>query len=560
MHLTSDLARLFAFEDLAEVSQWPAYTFRIGRAGTHRAVTYGELQAAVALRASALLRAGAQRGDRIALLLPYTPALVEWFLGALYAGFVPSIVAWPTAKMDPEKYRRNVTAVVGNLKAQWLVTESATAATLGSILGQTRVIDPSGMPAGAPCEAAPQAVGPAFIQFSGGTTGTQKSVAISLRQLRAQLEAYGDALDLQRQDRVISWLPLYHDMGLVACLLLPFVHRLPATLLAPMEWVIDPTAFLRAVGTDRATLCWLPNFAYSFMAQRVPTDTPLDLSTLRRVTNCSEPVRAESMEAFAARFEKDGLRRDALHSCYAMAETTFAVTQTTERQPPKVLHVSRDAYGAGWVLPQPDGGRPLCSCGPPIAGMQVRVVADGRDAPAGRIGELWLRGACLMDDYLDAAGTERAGRAFTDGWYRSGDLGVLVDGHLYVTGRCKDVIIVGGVNLYPEDLEARVGELQDVHPGRVVAMGLDDERLGTEQLTVVAEVHAEQDLARAKEIERRVREVVAGLCGVAPRYVFVVPPKWIVKSTAGKVSRVETRLRVLQRLDQLLGRTQPGGQ
>jgi fatty-acyl-CoA synthase len=570
MRLSPDLPALIAFADDAESGARPAIRFRIGPAAQHVDLTYRELRDAAVASATALLARGARPGERTALLMPPSPRLVTTFYGALYAGLVPSIIASPTAKMDPEKYRRNVLAVVSSLDASLLVTDAATADRLGSAIGSACVVDPAhgegslttpatpGL-ATASLAPSPRREGTAFIQFSGGTTGTQKSVPISYENLRAQLASYGAALGLSPEDRIVSWLPLYHDMGLIACLLLPFVYRLSVTLFAPMEWVMDPRPFLESIGRDRATLCWLPNFAFSFMARKsaLPTASPLDLSSLRAAINCSEPVRAESLTAFAAAFATHGLRAFALHTCYAMAEATFAVTQSTDASPPRRLSVAVEALGQSRLVPitapDPESARTLVSCGAPIEGMSVRVLdAERRDLAPGHIGEIWLESPFLMEDYLHSPGSDtEPRRAFTEGWYRTGDLGAFHDGHLYVTGRLKDLIIIGGVNLYPEDLETAVSGVAGVHAGRVVALGLEDAALGTERLVVVAELDTEGDAAQAAEIEVEARKVIVAVGGVAPYKVFLVPPQWVVKSTAGKIARADTKARLLERWNEL---------
>jgi acyl-CoA synthetase (AMP-forming)/AMP-acid ligase II len=550
----AQILRSFAFEDDDAVGERVALRLRIGPPLRHRELTFAQLRDAVRGQAAVLLDAGARPGDRLAILMPHTERLVTNFLGAIWAGLVPSIIAWPTAKMDPEKYGRNVNAVLRALRAHWLATDAKTMAQLADALGDTRFID--GNHTGDATAAPPANIrmeGTAFIQFSGGTTGTQKSVPISFEHLRRQLDSYARVLGLSDNDRVLSWLPLYHDMGLIACLMMPFVFRLQTTMFAPMEWVMDPRPFMRAIGETHSTLCWLPNFAFSFLAQRgaLPAGE-LDLSSMRAFVNCSEPVRAESFDAFAAAFAPHGLRPEALHTSYAMAEATFAVTQTTETDPPRRLRVSPSSYSAGRLTPSKDG-RTLASCGRPVPGVEVRVVDDGGvERAEGEIGEIWLRGDFVMDDYLDGASSPNGARsAFSDGWYRTGDLGAFVDGHLYVTARKKDVIIVGGINVYPEDVEAAVGQLRRVHAGRVVALGIESAEVGTERLVVVAEADTERDLEHAAEVETDVRKTVLAVAGTAAYRVVVVPPKWIVKSTAGKISRPETRAKLLARWNEV---------
>jgi fatty-acyl-CoA synthase len=562
-----NLPSVLAFEDDDTSGDRPALRLRIGPKHTHADLTYRDLRVACVSVAASLAGLGCRQGERIALLMPASGRLVTTFFGALYGGFVPSILAWPTTKMDPEKYRRNVAAVVGSLGADWLVTDAVTVRQLDGAVGRAQVIDPSvasaeafGLDGGSHSRPtavppSPRSEGTAFIQFSGGTTGVQKSVPISLDLLSRQLEGYAGALRLCESDGIASWLPLYHDMGLVACLLLPFAFRLPVTMFSPIEWVMDPRPFLQAIGADRATLCWLPNFAFAFMAAKVSAPAgAFDLSPLRAAINCSEPVRADSMDAFFTRFRSDGLRREALHTCYAMAEATFAVSQSTDADPPRRLIVCPEALGQGRLEPRASG-RTLVSSGPPIPGMEVSIAGpDGTPSPPGQIGEIRLRGLSVMDDYLTPsdAGAAETRRAFAGDFYRTGDRGALVDGHVYVTGRQKDLIIIGGVNLHPEDLEAAVSGVEGIHPGRVIALGLDDERLGTERLVVVAEANEPRDLARSPAIEADARRAVLAVSGVAPSKVFVVPPQWIVKSTAGKPARAETKARLLARWDDLL--------
>jgi acyl-CoA synthetase (AMP-forming)/AMP-acid ligase II len=231
-----------------------------------------------------------------------------------------------------------------------------------------------------------------------------------------------------------------------------------------------------------------------------------------------------------------------------MAEATFAVTQTTHGDPPRTLHVSRDALAHGRIDVTEEGERTLVSCGAPLPDVEVRITERATDDA---IGDIELRGPFMMEDYLPSDDRPARWAWSPDGWYRTGDLGFLHDGHLYVTGRKKDVVIVGGVNVFPEDIEAAVGQLDGLYAGRVVAMGIEDEAQGTERLVVVAEARSDSELLRRDELELAIRKEVMASAGVAANYVFVVPPRWIVKSTAGKISRAETRARVLERWSSL---------
>jgi fatty-acyl-CoA synthase len=542
----SILARLRFLDDGLEKT---ALRSRIGRAVGHRDISFAELRELSAHAAINLIEQGAVPGNRVAVLMPHGIYLVAQFFGAILCGAVPCIIAWPTAKMDADKYRRNITTVVSRLQADFLVTDGASADALGSFLEHTTVIDPAASQSRAtgtvlpPCPSR-AASEPLFIQFSGGTTGAQKSVPISIEMLMRQLNAYASALALSPSDRIISWLPLYHDMGLIACLLLPFLYRLPLSMFAPMEWVMDPTPFLDHVGKDRSTLMWLPNFAFSFMANKVRDTSSLDLSTIRATINCSEPLREESISAFASRFASAGFKPSALGSCYAMAEATFALTQSAPEAAPRRLAVGRSKFSTGVVeMPTSEADRRvLVSSGKPLPEVEIRISGNGLGP-----GEIWVRAPFVMTGYLDESVPKS--ELFEDGFYRTGDVGLLHDGELFVTGRMKDLIIVGGVNVFPEDVEFASHAVRGVHPGRVVALGFSDRGAGTERLVVVAEVDDPAMLdEEATRIESDLRRAILSDCGVAPACVLLVPPKWTLKSTAGKISRSETRAKLLREL------------
>ncbi|TLM80401.1 MAG: fatty acyl-AMP ligase, partial [Actinobacteria bacterium] len=341
------------------------------------------------------------------------------------------------------------------------------------------------------------------LQHSSGTTGLQKGVALSHRAVLRQLEVYAGALHIDpASDVIVSWLPLYHDMGLIASFLLPLLLGVKLVLMSPFDWVRAPYRLLQSISAHRGTLTWLPNFAYNFCAQKIRDRDLLgvDLSCLRAVINCSEPCRAESHAAFAERFAGYGLHPAALMTCYAMAENVFAVTQAGLDGPVTLDVIDRDALQIERVArPAPGDGRAavtMVSNGRPLANVAVRIVdAGGADLPERAVGEIALRSDCMLSEYYHRPdATEQA--FLPGGWYRTGDLGYLAGGELYVSGRMKDLIIVGGKNIYPQDIEAAASQVPGVHPGRVVAFGLFDEAAGTEEVALVAEVDTVDEVER----------------------------------------------------------------
>jgi acyl-CoA synthetase (AMP-forming)/AMP-acid ligase II len=387
--------------------------------------------------------------------------------------------------------------------------------------------------------------GLAFLQHSSGTTGLQKGVMLSHEAVLNQLAHLSAALDLRRDDVIVSWLPLYHDMGLIAAFILPLMQGLPLVLMSPFDWVAHPALLLKSLHDYGGTLCWLPNFAYHHCARRIRKrdSQNLDLSRVRAFINCSEPVHAEAHAQFLARFAENGLRPEQLQVSYAMAENTFAVTQTRLGTAPRLDPVSRAALeGEKRATPCPPGdprAQIMVSCGATLANTQVKIVDEqGRDLPERHVGEIAITSDCMLTGYHRREDLNAA--LWREGWYLSGDMGYIAEGELYVVGRKKDLIITAGKNVYPQDLEAIVSQIEGVHPGRVAAFGVYDEREGTELIGIVAEVESEDPAERAR-ISAAIRAALVAQTTVSATYVHLVGPKWLIKTSSGKVARTANR-------------------
>jgi len=391
-----------------------------------------------------------------------------------------------------------------------------------------------------------------LLQHSSGTTGLQKGVALSHQAVFNQLDGYGKALGLTEEDVVVSWLPLYHDMGLIAGFIMPILAGIRLVLQSPFDWVRAPYKLMHSVSKYRGTLTWLPNFAYNFCAHKI-RDRHLegvDLSSWRAVINCSEPVRWESHQAFYEKFKGYGLKYEALLTSYAMAENVFAVTQSRLGSEPTVLEIDREAFMSERVAKSPVEGHPamrMMSSGHPLGNVRVKVLDASRNAVADRvIGELALTSDCMLTGYYHREDATQ--EAFAEGWYLTGDFGFMADGEVYVSGRKKDMIIVGGRNVYPQDLEALSYEVPGVHAGRSVAFGMFNEEEGTEEVVIIAEVDSE-NTAEQQRIADAIRAHVTKNSAIALRYVRVVDPRWIVKTSSGKTARSANREKFLQELD-----------
>jgi acyl-CoA synthetase (AMP-forming)/AMP-acid ligase II len=386
-----------------------------------------------------------------------------------------------------------------------------------------------------------------LLQHSSGTTGLQKPVLLSNRAVLEHVDNYAEAIDFSQEDKIVSWLPLYHDMGLIAAYHLPLAYGITSIQIDPFEWVLVPSLVLEAISKEKGTVAWLPNFAYNMMADKIADDEleGFTLDSWRLVINCSEPVRHESHVRFFNRFKSYNFKQSALSACYAMAETTYAVTQTIPGTIPVELSLDRQMLAQGLVETTEDMGKArICvSSGKVIKGCQVRIVDENRkDLPVGKVGEIAISSVSMFDGYRNYP--EKTAAVLEDGWYYSGDYGFVYNDEYYVIGRKKDIVIVAGNNIYPEDVEDTVSKVEGVLPGRVVAFGFDDETLGTEVLAVLAETNLETHEDK-KHLKVRLQE--AGLKNdMAISKVYLVPPRWLIKSSAGKPSRSANKGRIME--------------
>jgi len=515
-------------------------------------VTFGEFLNLANSYAWLYRERGLKCKDTVVLVMNQSIAQMAAFAGALLTGIVPTILAYPTFKVDPQKYRAGLSGVTANLKAALVVLDPEFPEELAKYVETTQTVRFDPFAAGhevAKIEwSAPHPDEIAFIQHSAGTTGLQKGVALSHAAVLTQLVHLADAIKLQPSDRIASWLPLYHDMGLIACFILPLVAHLPVAMESPTDWVLWPVSFLKLITTHRSTICWWPNFTYQFMARRVREDDRegLDLSSLRAVINCSEPVRAQSMDEFHRAYQAYGFSRAALHSSYAMAENTFAVTQSVidGETGPLTIYVDRETVGLPGALTTVAADDPraqsFVSSGPCMEGNRVRIVDDnGQDLPDQVIGEVLIQSDSLFSGYYHRP--DLTAGALRDGWYWTKDRGFKVGADLFVLGRKDDLIIIGGKNIYPIDIEEIAWTDPRVREGRAIAFGVENPDLGTQELFVVAEVLEESHLAEGPDIQLNIRRSIVNEMGIAPRIVQVVPPKWIIKSTAGKPARTSSR-------------------
>jgi fatty-acyl-CoA synthase len=535
-------------------------------------ITYSGLIHGAAAYTVALKEAGIKPGEVVILILQHGEDLVYSFFGAILNGSIPAIMPFLTEKLSPEQYRRSlialfeITAPAAAVTYPDFLDEIQQAIKPGSsvrkLLVSDQIIPLSELNASLfenGLQRSPQDI--VLLQHSSGTTGLQKGVALSHQAVFNQIESYSRALKLNSSDVVVSWLPLYHDMGLIAGFILPILTKVPLVLLSPFDWVRAPHKLFHAVSKYHGSLSWLPNFAYNFCAQKIRERDldGIDLSSWRAVSNCSEPMYWKSHDMFLSRFQSYGLRSNALTTCYAMAENVFAVSQGGINEPVTIDRISqRGLLIDRTAIPAKDGEDyiNMLSTGRPIDNTRVRIVnLSHEDLPDRHLGEIAISSDCILTGYYHRPDLSK--KTFYDGWYLTGDLGYSANGEVYVTGRKKDLIIIGGKNIYPQDLENLASEVQGVHPGRVAAFGVPNEATGTEDAVIIAEADLPKNdiggtnLENSPEWSRITDEIrlrVTRGSDIALRYVRLVERGWLLKTSSGKVARSANRERYLTEL------------
>jgi acyl-CoA synthetase (AMP-forming)/AMP-acid ligase II len=500
----------------------------------------------------------------VGVVFPTDPGFFDAFFGVLLAGAVPVPLYPPVRLGRLEEYHRRTAALLAAAGARLVLADRRVRRILGETIAGARpelgcvTLDDLPAPAAGfrPPAVSPEAL--ALVQFSSGTTVEPKPVALSHRALMAQtvaLDSLWPAILAERPTGV-SWLPLYHDMGLIGCIL-PALH-LPSvvTLIPPEAFVARPAIWLRTLSRYRATISPAPNFAYGLALHKVRDEEleGVDLSAWRVALNGAETVAPGVLRAFRERFARWGLAAEALTPVYGLSEAALAVTFSDLGRPFTATRFERDALvreGTARPAPAEAPARELVSVGRPLPGFEVRVLAQGpaegpgravpgeaEPLPPGRVGRLWVRGPSLMDGYLGRP--RETAEALVGGWLDTGDLGFLHDGELYLAGRAKDIVILRGRNHAPEEIEHVVAEVPGVRRGCAVAVSHLPE--GAEEEALLVLVESARRLAGG-EARRRLAaacgRAVLGATGLSPQRVEVLEPGTLPRTSSGKLRRGE---------------------
>ncbi|MBU8898942.1 AMP-dependent synthetase [Corallococcus sp. H22C18031201] len=534
---------------LADVAKTPYGLIFADSAERETVVPWAEVYRRARRAAAGLARLGVREGDRVALLLPTSPAFMDGFFGALLAGAVPVPLYPPVRLGRLEEYHRATARMLQVTGASAVLTDSKVRLLLGPSVEKARprcgcltVDELMRSEDMHEVSVRPDALG--FIQFSSGSTVDPKPVALTHHALMTQVTALDHAMPVpEGTPRVgVSWLPLYHDMGLIGSVLSTMYFPGSMVLLPPEAFLARPALWLRALSRHRAYISPAPNFAYGLCLKRVKDAEMegVDLSKWHHALNGAEPVSADTLRRFAERFERWGFSARAMRPVYGLSEASLAVTFPPEGRGPRVLHVDPSTLAReGRVEP---GARGLVSVGSPVAGFEVEIrERDGGALPDGRVGRVFARGPSLMSGYFeDVAATARTLTA--DGWLDTGDLGFVLDGELYLTGRAKDVVIIRGANHAPQAFEDPLGAVDGVRTGCAVALGFTPEGSEDEALLILAERAGTEPSAA---VEEQIRAAVVAATGVRPHTVRMLEPGTLPRTSSGKLRRAESLRRFL---------------
>jgi 1-acyl-sn-glycerol-3-phosphate acyltransferase len=502
--------------------------------------------------ACGLVDEGLRRGERVAIMLPTGRDYFMAFLGTILGGGVPVPIYPPANPSVLEQHLDRQTRLLENAGASVLIAEPearAKGANLCSRVSSLRAVRTPGelSEAGRRPHQLPDvgADDTALIQYTSGSTSDPKGVVLSHTHVLANVHSLGQAVDVSTDDVFVSWLPLYHDMGLIGAWHASLVFGFPLVLLSPLQFLARPASWLEAISAHSGTLSAAPNFAYQSCVDRIRDEEldGLDLSSWRAAFNGSEPVSALTVERFAARFDRCGFRRQTMCPAYGLAEVGVGLTLTPLGRGPSVDVLERGPLQrSGEAIRAAPGDAntvAVVGCGMVAPGYTIRVTdAHGGPLPDLREGRIQCRGPSASSGYFNNDAASRS--LWSQGWLETGDLGYLRAGELFLTGRAKDLVIRGGRNLHPEDLEQALGELEGVDPNGVAVFASADPRRGTERIVVVIETGLEERAAQ-DALRNRVGRTAAEVVGAAPDEIVLVPGGSILRTTSLKIRRGATR-------------------
>lgn len=516
-------------------------------AGNETPITYGQLLENAKKIAHGLQAWNIEMGETVAIMLPTSEDFFYTFFGILLIGAIPVPIYPPFRPDRIEEYAMRAANILKNAEVRLLITFqkaerlSDLLQVFISSLKAVITVDTLNKNDGSYKAIHIHEKMPGLIQYTSGSTSLPKGVLLTHQNLLANIRAIGQGIHLTSSDVAVSWLPLYHDMGLIGSWLTSFYHANPVVIMSPLSFLSRPERWLWTIHYHRATVTGAPNFAYELCVRRIPDKAleGLDLSTWRITFNGAEAINPRTLDSFMKRFAPFGFKDKTMYPVYGLAESCVALTFPPLNREPKIDVIDRTVFQTEQkALPTTDRGpnslQVVC-CGKALALHEVKIVDDNsQEVPERTIGNLYFRGPSAMQGYYNQPEATKA--IFHDGWWNSGDMAYMADGEVYITGRKKDVIIKAGRNLYPDEIEEATGQVNGVRKGCVVAFGVVDAKWGTEKLVIVAETKEDSSILH-KKIIAEITEKVNIVLGILPDEVLLVTPKTIGKTSSGKLQR-----------------------
>ncbi len=540
-------------QTLLDILDWHVQThperphIQIYEAGESTAtISYQQLKREATRIAAGLQAKGLNPKQAVAIMLPTCKEYFYTFFGILIAGGIP-VPIYPPARLNQvEDHLLRHKNVLSNCSAVMLITVDEAIHVARLVKPHVRslhsIVTPEEICADPASVLYPNisSADIAFLQYTSGSTGTPKGVTLTHANLLANIRSMGQKLQIESTDTFVSWLPLYHDMGLIGAWFGNFYYSALLVIMSPLDFLAKPDRWLNIIHQTKATLSAAPNFAYELSIKRSSEDQikNLDLSNVRALFNGAEPVSPNTMEKFADHFAPTGLRRSALYAVYGLAECSLGLTFPPLARGPLFDVINRDTFmETGFAKPEVQKSNSLrfVSCGTPIPNHELRILDDsGRELPDRRQGRLQFRGPSTTSGYY--RNPEKTRELFHGEWLNSGDLAYVADGEVYLTGRVKDLIIRAGRNIYPQEIEEAVSNISGIRKGCVAVFGSSHSESGTEKLIVLAETRI-TDSEEKNRLGLQINQVATKLIGGAPDEVLLVRPHTVLKTSSGKIRR-----------------------
>ncbi|OGI55801.1 MAG: acyl-phosphate glycerol 3-phosphate acyltransferase [Candidatus Muproteobacteria bacterium RIFCSPHIGHO2_12_FULL_60_33] len=527
------------------------HIYLIAETGEEEEISYAMLQRRADAVAAGLRKRDLLPGQTVAIMLPTGLEYFFAFYGVLRAGGIPVPIYPPARLSQIEEHLRRHARILANARAAMLITV-AEAKPFARLLrlqveGLRTVVTPAELlEAAAPAgQTAVQAQDIALLQYTSGSTGNPKGAILTHANLLANIRAMGEAIGANSSDVFVSWMPLYHDMGLIGAWLGSLYYAVPLAVMSPLTFLTRPERWLWAIHRHRATLSGAPNFGYELCLRRVQDRDleGLDLSSWRTAFNGAEPVSPDTIARFHERFSRYGFRRETMYPVFGLAESSVGLAFPPLGRAPIIDCIQRESLmREGRAVPtSADDATALrfVACGQPLPGHQIRLIdSTGYEVSEREEGRLEFQGPSATSGYF--RNPEETRRLFHDGWLDSGDLAYMAGGDVYITGRVKDVIIRAGRNIYPHELEEAIGNLPGMRKGCIAVFGSIDRATATEKLVVLAETRETEPDARER-LQTAITALAVDLAGAAPDDVVLVSPHTVLKTSSGKVRRAASR-------------------